>query len=143
MDDGCGLSAPEQVEQLRPLWEPLSRTEQERLAWRWVDLSVRDALPRLFERHGRADDAGLLWTLAPVLDMGALVRAEVVLAQVAQSTPVELGAALYNALAFLDDLERGLLIGQACFLAVMTSRLVYGDDRLVQTMREDVGRAAR
>lgn len=139
MPQAPGISAPEQVDRLRPAWAPLTSEVKANLAYRWIDHSVRNALPSLFERHSRLVDAELVRSLPEIVDTGTLVRAEAALIQVARfDQPMEMLAALFCALGFFGDLKVKVEIADSCFLTIMTSRMVFGDDRLMETMTKDL-----
>ncbi len=159
MDSPKGGSAPEVADALKPRWEALSQEDRSRLAFRWIDRTVREALPILFARRGRPDWAGLLRSLPPILDVGTVVRAESTLALLergcrsaeAQNVALqdlaeqagddEASLGLLTALFFLrNDIPH---VWRSCFLLVMTSRIVFGDDRLVRTMEDDLARCTR
>ena len=109
------------------------------MAYRWIDHAIRKALPKLVERHSRVSDAEAIRSLDKIMDGGTLVRAELALMQVARGDhPADMLAALFCALATFEEVKLKVEIGEACFLAVMTSRMVFGDDRLMAMMTKDL-----
>lgn len=132
-------SAPEQVDRLQHLWSSLSAELQAELAFRWVDRSVRHMLPDGFDRFGHPGLGAVLRTLPTIADRASLHFARVQLSGMkTPDHPADLLAAFFSVAASLEQLERVSDIYESCFLAVMTSRLAYGDDRAIVRMRQDL-----
>ena len=152
MSDGPSMpgelgTAPDQVDRLKFFWEDLPPTRRDELVYCWVDHSIRKALVSAYRRIGRVDEAGLLEVLPPIVDEGTMLRAELVLKQLVKpgdaEVPTQIDTCTITALMFVTGFVRRLEIWQAAFMMVMTSRFVFGDDRLVKVMEDDlVTRAA-
>ncbi|MHB8875210.1 MAG: hypothetical protein ACYC8T_16100 [Myxococcaceae bacterium] len=139
MADQMDGSAPGQVDRLKPHWEAFSQTQCERFALKWVDHSLRRVLASAFTRSGFEDHACSLLALPAIEDAGTLVRAEALLKQIGRTElPMQLMTPVFNFLAFIGPIGGAGDIEESCFLTVMTSRLVFGDDRLVAMMERDL-----
>jgi hypothetical protein len=143
-EPGEDHSAPGKVQQLEPLWEPLSEERCRELAFKWVDMSVRRMLAEGFAHAGRPHQAGVLRGLPPICDMPTLRGAEQALNGLqVPFQPTELAAAYFNTVATLQKLDDTMDLFDCCFLAVMASRFAYNDDRsVVDEMRRDLLAAA-
>jgi hypothetical protein len=51
---------------------------------------------------------------------------------------LEVASAVFNALAGLDEMSARIDLREACFSTLMTSRMVFGDDRLMTVMTQDL-----
>jgi hypothetical protein len=143
MSEDRGRSAPEQVDALQPIWAALSSERLTALGCKWVDLSVRSHLPQAFEKVGHQGVGAVLRTLPPIVSPDTLRFAfEQLMEMKTPDEPVEPLAAFFSVAASLKELVEEFQIYRCCFLTVMTSRLVFGDDRVVQTMMADLLAAA-
>jgi hypothetical protein len=137
---GSDDSALERVADLESRWAELPAGSRQELAFRWVDQAIRRALPALLHREG-SDHARYLESLPPIFDAGTLVRAEVVLAQLVTKLRGEVPAvsdSLSAVLNWLREVGGDPTIARACLLAVRTSRLVFGDNRVGLAMLVDL-----
>ena len=144
MTSARGITAPQRVEDLEPRWEKLSEEQRERLAYRWMDHCVRDVLAPEFERQGFPEFARQIGAQPEIVDLGTLAQAEVLLSSIVKAKwssgvkadlPFAVVASAICALTFMIERPQ---ISNACFMTVMTSRMVFGDDRLLQLMEKDL-----
>lgn len=129
------MTAPEVVRSLAPLWKELSEAEQTRLAWSWVDRSVRELLPAWFERLGQVESARELRAQGRIVDARSAELASRLLDDIVEavgSAEMDLQAGLFSSISFLRSNVSNP--AEACFMLVMTSRHVFGDDRVVKEL---------
>lgn len=136
-----GKTAPERVDELSPLWADLAPAQRVELGCRWVDLAVRSLLPLAFEKVGHHGVGAVLRTLPAITNLEALRFAHDQL--LALNPPTEHMGALGAYLSvgtFLHRLVEDFEISDCCFLTVMTSRHVFGDDRAIEFMLSAVAK---
>lgn len=137
-----GVSAPEQVDALSPLWAGLPAERIVELGFKWVNLSIRTILPVAFERCGHSGIGAILRTFPPIIGFGSLHFAyEQLTLMKIDDAPIDALAAFLSAAAFLKSLNEEFSIAECCFLTVMASRHAFGDDRAIDTIRADLIRA--
>ncbi len=125
------------VAALAPRWSPLAELARARLAAGWIDHCVRRALPFFFSEHGEPDLAEALTALRPIVDEATMLRAEVLLSRLIKlGKPEALLEPVFGLLAHFELLKGELQLEEACFMVVLTSQRVYGDERLVQHVIE-------
>lgn len=125
-----GKAAPELVRELRPLWAELPAAQRTELGCRWVDRAVRTLLPLAFEKVGHHGIGAVLRTLPAITTLEALRFArDQILALKPPAEPMQALGAYLSVATFLNRLVGSFAISDCCFLTVMTSRHVYGDDR--------------
>ena len=127
------------VDVLSPMWAGLPPDRRVALGCKWVDHSLRGLLPVAFDRGGHPGVGAVLRTLPCIDSLDALRFAHDQLrAMKTPDEPVEALAAFFSLAASLKQLVEGFEIYECCFLAVMTSRFIYGDDRVVHSMAADL-----
>ncbi|MFT3840487.1 MAG: hypothetical protein QM723_26090 [Myxococcaceae bacterium] len=136
-----GNSAPERVEELEPLWSGLTAETQAALAYAWFDASIRVDLAAMCKRGQFTTAEANLRALRRIDGPETFAAAKRCLEQLVREWP----ASEDNVTSFTAALSLLTHLGAtepqvkgACFMRTMNSRLVYGDDRLVETMRADL-----
>jgi hypothetical protein len=128
-------SAPDVARLITERWTRLPDERVRGLGYRCVDTSVRTLLPLTFERGGLHGPAAVIRALPVIEDSSSMAFAR---AALVQHSPPESSlptlAAYFSALSFLDTLSSAFDPFEACFMAVMASRFVHGDDRFVEPL---------
>lgn len=135
---GDGASLSELVARLAPRWAERPAEAQRALALRWLDLAVRDALPRAFDAWQGATEAAVIRALPPLTDEATVVQAEVVLRQLARENRYQRMLTTLHAVKHALEQPTVLSPGEASAVVLLTSRFVFGDDRLLETMLADL-----
>lgn len=135
---GDGASVAELVARLAPRWAERPAEAQRALALGWLDLALRDALPRAFDAWQGAKEAAVIRALPPLVDEATVVQAEVVLRQLARENRYQ--RMLTTLHAVKSALERPTVVTpeDAGAVLMLTSRFVFGDDRLMERMLADL-----
>ncbi|MBS2026547.1 MAG: hypothetical protein JST54_01480 [Deltaproteobacteria bacterium] len=135
-----GHSAPEQADWIEERLKRVAPAEVERLALRWLDHAMREILPLSYERAGLATEAAAMRGQPPLSSRAAIADAYArAFSKKLPTENINVLAAHYDAAGSLTQLVEEFSVWRCCFSAVMTSRMVYGDDRIMNLMKADLG----
>jgi hypothetical protein len=138
-DDDGDSSVPGIVARLKPMWARLPKKQRLELGYAWLDTALRKMIPDALVRSGQVEFSELLRGEKEVRSEQTLRAAAMTLAlRQVPDHPVELLAAVYDLLASLKTLEGAHDTYECCFAALMTCRLVYGDDRILPEIEQQL-----
>jgi hypothetical protein len=126
------------------MWVDLPTSTRQQLAFRWIDQTIRRVLPDLLKRSG-STFGRYLESLPEIVDAGKLALAQSTLADLVDKLRGEeqmVSVSLCSVLDWLKEVGESPSIERACLLAVMTSRLAFGDDRITLGMLTELEMAA-
>ena len=135
-------AAPERAHAIADLCKGFAPERIRQLGMKWVDWAVRSALPDHLDRAELHAAAEAVRGSAPIVGPLQIAEARACLGRIDLPNDNKLGvdlfASFYDLAASLEKLPLEQDVFECAFTAIMTSRMVYGDDRAVTMMVADV-----